>query len=170
MKKMLLLGFFCLFMFSMALNAQEGITGFWKSIDERSKKPQSIIAVYEYQGKYYGRIIATYNRQGIIDDSIYNPQGRAPGVVGHPYYSGMDIIWNLKDNGKKYSDGSILDPEKGNIYGAELWRQGNDLIVRGELLIFGRNQTWPAALDTDFPPGFQKPDLTSLVPVIPKVR
>lgn len=128
------------------------------------------MAVYEYQGQYYGRLILSFNEDGTVADTLYEPQLRAPGVIGHPYYSGMDIIWGLKFDGKKFSGGSIIDPEKGNIYGAQLWRQGSDLIVRGELLIFGRNQKWPPATDSDFPAGFQKPDLAKFVPIIPRVK
>ena len=160
----------CLMCFFFSLSADEVITGFWKTIDEKTKRAQSIVAVYDYQGVYYGRLVVTFNDDGTLNDTIYDPKGRAPGVVGHPFYAGMDIIWGLKNNGRKYSGGSILDPEKGNIYGAELWRQGQDLIVRGELLIFGRNQVWPPAQDSDFPQGFQKPDLSSFIPVIPRVR
>lgn len=156
--------------FTFALSASESITGFWRSVDERTKKTESILAIYEYHGQFFGRLIVTFNDDGTVNDTIYDPKSRAPGVVGDPYYAGMDIIWNLKDNGKKFTGGSIMDPEKGNVYGAELWRQGNDLIVRGELLIFGRNQIWPPALDSDFPPGFKKPDLTTMIPVIPKVK
>lgn len=175
MKKFILLSMFYLLKFSMYATAQEDhlnqggdITGFWKTVDEKTLKPQSIIAIYPYQGHYFGRIILTYYEDGSVQDTIYNPKKRALGVVGNPYYVGLDIIWGLKNEGSKYKDGTILDPEKGHVYGAEAWRQDDKLIVRGKLLIFGRNQTWPPATEIDFPDGFQKPDLSLLIPVIPK--
>lgn len=166
MKKLLVLGLGYLFLFTHVLAAQD-IVGFWKTVDEHSGKPQSIVAIYENQGKFFGRLIATYNDSGKIDDTIYAPKDRAPGVIGNPYYSGLDFIWNMKAEGPRYKDGKIMDPEKGKIYDAEMWIHGDNLIVRGEFLIFGRNQTWPPALDSDFPQGFKKPDLTAMVPVIP---
>jgi uncharacterized protein (DUF2147 family) len=166
----------CLFLCSFSLFAHQGkqdnpanIEGFWKTINENTKKPESVIAIYKYKGEYFGRIILTYFEDGTIQDTIYNPKKKALGVPGHPPYVGLDIIWGLKPaKGNKYKDGSILDPEKGDIYGAEAWRKAGDLIVRGKLFIFGRNQTWPRAVEKDFPEGFQVPDYTSFVPVIPQ--
>lgn len=144
------------------------ITGFWKTINDKTGKPESIIAIYEYQSKYYGRIIATYDENGQLQDSIAAPKVRAEGVQGHPFYAGLDILWDLKPNGTRYSDGKILDPEKGRLYDAEMWRQNEKLIVRGEVWMFGENEEWLPAVDSDFPQGFSKPELTKLVPKIPQ--
>lgn len=153
----------------LSITCFANITGFWKTIDDKTGKAQSIVGIYEYQGYYYGRIIATYDLQGhFIEETLYAPKKRAPGVKGHPYYAGMDIIWDVKPKGQRFTDGSILDPEHGKVYGVELWRHNHDLVVRGKLLCFGRNQVWLQATDADFPPGFEKPDLTQFVPVIPK--
>lgn len=170
MKKTLMLCLFYLLAISPTLFAQD-IVGFWKTIDDETGKPESIVGIYEYQGKYFGRIVATYDDNGNIEATMDRPKGRAPGVIGNPYYAGLDIIWNLENDGKRYTDGKILDPEHGRVYGAELWVNNNgDLVVRGKLLFFGRNQTWPAAQDSDFPPDFRKPDLTAFVPSIPRVK
>ena len=146
----------------------DDIGGFWKTINEQGEA-QCIIAVYDYDDIYYGRIIATFNEKGEIDDSIYKPVKRAPGVVGDPFYSGLDIIWDLVDVGVKFK-GKILDPEKGNVYNSELWTENGNLVVRGKYLVFGRNQTWRAVADSDFPKGFKKPDPTTFVPSIPEVK
>lgn len=150
--------------------ANEGVVGFWKQINEDTNKPESIIAIYPYQGKYYGRIIGTFNDDGVIDDTIYAPQDKAPGVQGDPYYAGLDLMWDLKQNGSKYTDGKIMDPEKGRVYNAEMWTEDGKLIVRGKLLMFGRNQTWLPAEDSDYPKDFKKPDLTKFTPEIRKVK
>lgn len=159
----------CLLLCSFPLVAQD-IVGFWKSVDEDTHKAQSIVAIYPYQGKYYGRIVATFGNDGKVGETYLAPKERAPGVEGNPYYAGMDIIWDIKKKDDMYTDGKIIDPEKGKIYDAELWIEGNNLIVRGEIAIFGRNQTWPPAQESDFPPGFKKPDLSKLVPIIPEVE
>lgn len=152
-----------------SLFSTEDIGGFWKTISEKGKA-QCVIAVYDYEGFYYGKIIGTYNDDGKMDDSIYQPKKRAPGVIGNPFYCGLDIIWWLMDVGVKFK-GKILDPEKGDVYSSELWvdNKGN-LIVRGKLLIFGRNQEWVPALPSDFPKNFTMPDLSELVPSIPQVN
>lgn len=146
-----------------------GIGGFWKSINETTGNRQCVVAVYEYENLYYGRIILTYDENGNVKEDIYKPKERAPGVVGHPYYCGLDIIWDLQNAGSSYK-GKILDPQKGNVYNAELWTDSGNLVVRGKLLIFGRNQTWLPAVESDFPKGFKKPSLKDLVPTIPEVN
>jgi uncharacterized protein (DUF2147 family) len=102
-----------------------------------------------------------------MDDTIDAPQDRAPGVIGKPFYCGLDLIWDLKKG--KHCKGKIIDPKKGNIYRAELWVEDGNLIVRGKLLCFGRNQTWVPAATEDLPPNFKLPDVTKFVPVIPEV-
>ena len=156
-----------LFLMSGVLSAD--VVGFWKTVDEETGKAESIVAIYEYKGKYYGRIIITFDNDGKIQDSIEAPKKRAQGVIGNPFYAGLDILWDLKPQGTKYVNGEILDPQRGRVYDAKIWNDNGKLIVRGELLIFGRNQTWPPAEESDFPPGFKKPVLAELVPAIPKV-
>ena len=55
---------------------------------------------------------------------------------------GLDIIWNLSEDGNKYTGGHILDPKKGKVYGCEIWRDKDKLIVRGKIAFLGRNQIW----------------------------
>lgn len=156
--------------FSLCADSPTDVVGYWKSIDEQTGKAQSVVAIYEHDGKYYGRLVVTFDDNGQIQDSIEEPKKRAPGVVGDPYYSGLDFIWDLQKNDSKLTNGQILDPEQGKIYNAQMWRDGNNLIVRGEILFFGRNQTWPPAQEEDFPQGFTKPDLKALTPTIPEVK
>jgi len=165
----ILFAFFYLFALTTSLQAED-VVGFWKTIDDKTGRQESLIAIYEYQGKYYGRIIVTYDEEGGFRDSIENPVTRAPGVKGNPFYSGMDIIWDMEPKGTRYVDGSILDPQRGKIYNSKMWPDNGNLVVRGEFLFFGKNQTWLPAQERDFPPGFRKPNLTALVPKIPQVK
>ena len=149
------------------LSASE-ICGVWKSVNDDTDKAQCYVAVYEYQGKYYGRIIATCDSDGVINDTMDEPKERAPGIVGQPYYAGLDLIWNLRDRGERYK-GKIVDPERGRIYTAEVWVKGENLIVRGELLFFGRNVIWYPTVKADFPKTFKMPNVKKFIPVIPQV-
>jgi uncharacterized protein (DUF2147 family) len=143
------------------------LTGFWQTINDKTGKPSSVIAVYPYEGNYYGRIIATYNEYGVIDDSIYKPKDRAPGIEGTPYYSGIDIVWEMKPTNKEKYKGSITDPKAGKVYRAELWREGENLILRGKVFVFGKNITWLPFSESRFTSAFKKPDLATFVPVKP---
>lgn len=128
------------------------------------------MAIYKYQDTYYGRMLATYDEEGKIKDTILEKKEKAPMVVGHPPYCGMDFVYDVKeeeDNDKKYK-GKILDPEKGKVYNAELWLSGNDLILRGELWIFGKNIPWHKASAKDLPEGFSMEDIKDFIPVVPQ--
>lgn len=155
--------------FQMLTGFADEITGFWKSVNDETGKAQCIVAIYEYEDKFYGRIIATFDSDQKLSETIYSPKGRAPGVIGNPFYCGLDIIWDLIDNGISYK-GKILDPEKGNVYNSELWVEKGNLIVRGKLLFLGRNQKWIPAVDADFSNGFKKPNIKTFVPIIPQVK
>jgi uncharacterized protein (DUF2147 family) len=148
----------------------EEVTGFWQTYNNKTKKPTSVIAVYPYQGNYYGRIIATYDDDGSLKDTIWNPQSRAPGIVGKPYYCGLDIVWSARPTKNDKLKGHVFDPRKGRVYNALLWRDGNNLILRGEVLMFGKNMTWPPFPDDKFTAEFKKPDLATFVPKLPVVE
>ena|SRR5579872_2791159 len=154
---------------SVTLFSAEDIGGFWKTINEKTGEAQAVIAVYEHEGRYYGRIIGSYGPDGKMHDTIYTPIKRAPGLVDQPFYSGLDIIWFLVDRGSKFK-GKILDPEHGDVYNSELWIDNGNLVVRGKVLMFGRSQTWLPAVKADFPEGFKLPNLKTLVPNIPTVK
>ena len=178
MKKIITTLFFgCLFLAAACFAQSSGkdesgsIIGFWQTLNMTTAKPESIIAIYPYQGRYFGRIVMTYNEQGQVFETLQNHHQRAPGVKGDPYYVGMDILYNLEKKGDKYLDGKIIDPQKGSVYGAEAWLNKNgDLILRGKILFFGENQTWKKASAENFPSPADVPDLKTLIPVIPQVK
>lgn len=151
---------------------QEGITGLWYSTDHKSSAVRCLVAIYNYQGMYYGRILVTYDGKGNVTDTILKQEDRAPGIVGNPPYCGMDFIYDVKektnqDGNPKYK-GKIVDPEKGKEYTVQLWREGNDLIVRGELWIFGKNIRWLKASKEALPKGFSVKEIKSFVSKVPQ--
>ncbi len=131
MKKILSTLMMCLFIALPAM-AAESIAGIYKTIDDESGEAKSLVQIYDYQGKMYGRVIKLFQ----------DADKTAVGIKGDPKIVGLDVIWGLQDEGKRYEGGHILDPAKGKIYRCEIWREGNKLIVRGKIGPFGRNQTW----------------------------
>ncbi|MBR2314063.1 MAG: DUF2147 domain-containing protein [Akkermansia sp.] len=116
---------------ALAAQATANITGYWTTIDDETREAKSVVQVYEYQGKYYGRVV----------ELLKNPGAKAK-IKGSPAIKGLTIIWDLEKDGDTYSGGEILDPQKGKVYGCEMWREGKKLIVRGKIAFLGRNQTW----------------------------
>lgn len=111
--------------------ANPDIVGLWKTIDDETHEAKSIVRIYKHQDKYYGRVVELFK----------NKSAKAK-IDGEPQILGLDIIWDLKEDGSKLNGGKILDPQKGKVYGCEIWREGEDLIVRGKIAFLGRNQTW----------------------------
>lgn len=159
---------FFLLLTGFAAWCAEPVTGLWKSVDDESGLPKSITLIYEYSGKVYGRVIATFDDRGILLDSLMNPVEKAVNVAGEPFYSGLDIIWEMEEVRTKWSRGKIMDPEPARVYACDLWIEKGNLVVRGKIGPFGRNQTWLPVAERDLPAGFVLP--RNPVPVIPKAK
>ena len=93
--------FFALLMMAGVAKADTNITGFWTTIDDETKTAKSVVQVYEYQGKYFGRVV----------ELLKNKQATAK-IPNNPPVLGLDIIWDLEQKGDKYKGGEILDPTK----------------------------------------------------------
>ena len=130
----------------LASQALANVTGYWTTIDDETKDAKSVVQIYEYQGKYYGRVV----------ELLENKKARAA-TPGNPPILGMDIIWDLEKDGNEYEDGEILDPTSGKVYGCEIWREGKNLIVRGKIAFLGRNQTWLPNTTYKAPEGAKPP-------------
>lgn len=148
--KKFLFGLLAIMLSSNIANAADTITGVWKTIDDETGDAKSLVQIYEYDGKHFGRVIHLFNNPDII----------AVGIEGDPKIVGLDIIWDMEDSGKRFTNGKILDPKKGKIYSCEIWIEGDNLIVRGKIGPFGRNQTWvkhdEAVKDVAFIPSIPK--------------
>lgn len=156
-----------------ALFALDDITGIWKQIDEKTNKPETLVYIYSYQGKLFGRMLVSYNSDGSVNDTIYIRKDVADKLMGAPPFCGLDYVYNLVAKGNEYK-GGIMDPRTAEEYDCRVWKDGSKLIVRGQLkglgFFLGRNQTWLAACAEDLPPGFQVPDPSTFVPVVPKKK
>ena len=176
MKKTLLITFFLSLVILSCTRPTSGtITGLWKCTDEHSNKPKGLVVIYKYKDEYYGRMLATYDDNGNIKDSIVEKKEHAPGVVGDPPYCGMDFIYGLREEKHKKGrnpvyTGKIIDPEKGKVYKVEVWRKKNMLVVRGEVFIFGKDIFWPEANNSDLPPHFSINNVKDFVPEIPVTK
>ena len=162
--------------FAACATMAQDIVGLWKQVDDKTGKPQTLVYLYRYQGKIFGRLIAAYDdKTGIIKDTIYIQKDKADKLVGDPPFCGIDFVYNIVEKGAGYR-GSIMDPQNGDEYDCTIRRNGSQLIVRGQLKgllgFLGRNQTWVATSfsDPDLPQGFVLPDTGSFVPSQPRKK
>jgi uncharacterized protein (DUF2147 family) len=159
-----------------ALFAADDITGLWKTVDDETGNPKAVVAIYQYQGQVYGRVIASFDDDGkYIDDDMYRQINTSPYLVGDPAFNALTIIWDMKDKGKKWGSGKIMDPgdseeKKPAVYDCEMWKEDKTLVVRGKILFFGRNQTWYPMNNAEFPADFKIPDWKAFKPVIPEIK
>jgi len=115
--------------------------GRWRTVDDKTGKPRSIVRIWEENGKFFGRVEQSLNpeRAGRRCDKCTDER-KDQLIVG------MTIIRNLRQDGDEYSGGDIVDPDNGKIYRCKLSlkEHGNILSVRGYLgaSLFGRTQTW----------------------------
>ncbi|MCL2888733.1 MAG: DUF2147 domain-containing protein [Elusimicrobia bacterium] len=186
MKKILIFAFM---LAAVCLKAQD-VTGFWQTFyDSRHQDPKSVVAIYRYNGKIYGRAVLIYeegSRGQKIIDTMFNPVfDAAPNIVRvvngqdvRVKAAGLDVILDMTPNTGRgrwlYEDGYIINPQNGNKYRAQMRFDNNgNLVVRGHLRVsslLGRSITAERFDTTQFPAGLDIPDYTSFVPDPPIVR
>lgn len=123
---------------ALSMQAQT-VTGKWKTIDDETGKPKSIVEITENNGKIYGKVIE------ILTDKKEAKCDKCPGADKGKPIKGLTIIKGLKKDGKEYSGGTITDPGTGKEYKCAIKLNGKDkLDVRGYVGIqaLGRTQTW----------------------------
>jgi len=122
---------------------QKEITGLWKTIDDETHQPKSIVKIYIKDGKLYGDIVKLFRKPGEDPDPICDKCDD-----DDPRYNkkilGMTIITGLEHDvdDDTWEDGEILDPKKGKTYDCKLWVENGKLQVRGYVLFFHRTQEW----------------------------
>jgi uncharacterized protein (DUF2147 family) len=126
------------------LSAQDAILGKWKTIDDNTGEPRSVVEILEQGGKVYGRVVKIFPRPNLEPDPVCKKCS-----PDDPRFNkkiiGMEIIRNLMKSGSEYSGGDILDPENGRVYRSKVWLEGKVLKVRGYWGPFYRTQTWQRA-------------------------
>lgn len=135
--------------FTLSLNVvshgqdNESIIGKWKTIDDETGKEKSVVEIYQKNdGKYYGKIIKLFRKEGEDPDPVCDKCDEDDARYNKKIL-GMEIVTALEKNeDNEYEDGEILDPKKGKVYDCKLWIENGKLQVRGYVLFFHRTQEW----------------------------
>lgn len=117
--------------------------GTWKTIDDVTNKPKSLVEITEVNGKLSGKIIELFREPTEEQEPLCD---KCKGTLKNKPIKGLVILWGLTKDGDEWDGGSIMDPKTGKVYKAkiEVKDGGKTLGVRGFLgfSMFGRSQTW----------------------------
>ena len=126
-------------LFSIKVNSQD-IFGKWRTIDDQTHEPKSIVEVYKDNGKVYGKIIDIYSEsdKNALCKKCQGDDYNQPVV-------GLVIIKALTKDRKYYKDGTIFDPESGKNYTCRIALNDDNpdiLEVRGYISFLYKTQYW----------------------------
>ena len=110
--------------------------GVWRTVDDETGQPKSLVRITNEGGKYVGRI------QQVFSGNVCNV---CSGKYKGKNLSGVTVLWGVSsEGGNKYGGGTIMDPKNDKTYKVTMTDNGNSMVVRGYVGIsaLGRNQTW----------------------------
>jgi len=120
--------------------------GRWTTIDDETKKPKSVISIYEENGKLYGKIEKLYREPTEEQNPVCD---KCEGALKNQPILGMVIMRDLKKDDDEWTGGTILDPANGKTYKCKIAVEGGGkkLKVRGYIgmSLLGRTQHWVRA-------------------------
>ena len=136
-----------LLFFTHFTNAAEGLhspVGYWKTIDDVTRKPKSIVQIWKTpDNKLMGKVIKLFAENTGQKNSLCT---KCSGSNLNQPIVGMVVLSGLKLSQQQWADGEILDPENGKTYSCNLRTvdNGKRLHIRGYigLPLLGRSQTW----------------------------
>lgn len=132
------------FLLSHALMAQSAdFVGKWKTIDDETGKPKSIVEITKNGEVFEGKVIQLFREPGEEEHPLCD---KCKGALKDKPILGLQILEGLKKRSSDWGDGRILDPKNGKTYDVkmELAEEGAKLKVRGFIgfSLLGRTQTW----------------------------
>lgn len=125
--------------------ADNSPVGYWKTIDDLTGKPKSIVHVWRNQQQMLmAKVVKLYSSSAQTNQTKVCTACK--GDNHNQPIVGMVIMSGLRATNNQWTNGEILDPANGKTYrcSARLTENGKKLKVRGfiGLPMFGRSQTW----------------------------
>lgn len=131
-----LAGLLALALFALPAMAQSPV-GQWRTIDDETGEPKSIVRIFEENGNVVGEIVKLL------------PEGRrcqdCSGSFNNSTLRGTRILSGLSRDGDEYNGGTIVDPKTGKTYKVKMKVQRDGrLYLRGYVGVpaLGRTQYW----------------------------
>ncbi len=132
-----------LYLFTSLCYAQSSPIGLWKTIDDKTGKPKSLVRIVEVGGELQGKIEKLFREA----DQNQNPKcEQCDGAFKDQPFIGLTILFGLHKDGDEYAGGKILDPNEGKLYRSKIavFDNNKKLNVRGYIgmPLLGRTQIW----------------------------
>jgi uncharacterized protein (DUF2147 family) len=126
--------------------------GFWQQADDEGHVG-AWFYFWEVNGQYRGRLVKFFKQPG--NQPVVTTCAKCEGDQKDASMLGLTIVKDMRRDGLKYQDGTIMDPRDGKVYHAqmELSPDGQKLSVRGYLGIplLGQTQVWTRLPDNAIP-------------------
>jgi uncharacterized protein (DUF2147 family) len=148
---------------------QPDVTGFWESDDSDGHPAAWFYFVEKFQA-YEGRLVKMFPKAGT--PNVPNCL-KCTGDQTNAPMMGLVLVKQMKRDGLRYEDGTILDPRNGSVYHAqmEISEDGQQLSVRGYIgvSLLGQTQVWTRLPDDslarkDIPRESQSPAIKGAPP------
>lgn len=144
-----------------ALAFAQGICGYY-ILEKNDKGTQSIVEVFEKDGKYYAYGFA--NTDGSVSYDVNNPDEK---LKNRPL-RGVVFMWGLVKDGDEYDGGKIYNNANGKTYNASAKIDGDTLKVRATVWGFGKTLTWKRLSDEEIATYLEhKPSMEEVITTIP---
>ncbi|WP_299048714.1 DUF2147 domain-containing protein [uncultured Polaribacter sp.] len=133
---------FVFLLLTISINSQT-IFGKWLSTNDDTGEIDSVIEMYEKDGKAYAKVIEIKdpNRQTAICEKCEGTNKNKPIL-------GLEILTGLEKDDDEWSGGEILDPRNGNVYKCYIKLvKPNKLKLRGFIgfSLLGKTKYWTRA-------------------------
>ncbi|KQC03209.1 MAG: hypothetical protein APR54_09595 [Candidatus Cloacimonas sp. SDB] len=127
----------------LLLSQNPSPTGRWRTIDDETGKPRSVIVIWEESGVLKGKIEQLFLQEDEDPDPLCD---KCKGDFKDQPIIGMTILNDLKRSANQWKGGTIMDPDNGKLYNCkiEVIDNGLRLKVRGFIgfSLLGRTQYW----------------------------
>jgi len=122
--------------------ANDTPVGTWKTIDDTTGKPKSIVQITEQNGELQAKVLKVLQS----DEGPHPVCHACDGARKDQPVEGMVIMWGVSKDDDQWDGGKILNPKDGKIYKVSLQMLdgGAKLKVHGYIgfALLGKTQVW----------------------------
>lgn len=123
--------------------AQTTPVGLWRTIDDATGKQKSLVRITEANGVFSGKVEKLFREPAEEQNPLCD---KCDGELKGKPALGMTILTGIRQDGREFAGGKILDPNNGKVYSSKLTLTdgGKKLEMRGYIgtPMLGRTQVW----------------------------